>query len=76
MLGVGCVILIAPLGFFYLFRFSIFFGIFLCIFGDLILAYGVVTLIGATTSVNDVVFHVLVTLNTLNKLYGQMFFNN
>jgi hypothetical protein len=38
MLGVGCAILIAPLGFFYLFRVSNFFGIFLCIFGDLILA--------------------------------------
>jgi hypothetical protein len=38
MLEVGCVILIAHLGFFYLFLVSIFFGIFLCIFGDLILA--------------------------------------
>jgi hypothetical protein len=54
MLGVGCVILIAPLGFFYLFCVSIFFGIFLCIVGDLILSQGVVTLIGATTSLNNV----------------------
>jgi hypothetical protein len=38
MLGVGCVILIAPLGFFYLFCVPKKIGIFLCIFGDLILA--------------------------------------
>jgi hypothetical protein len=56
MLGERCVILIAPLGFrFFLFiSFKKKLGIFLCIFGDLILAWGVVTLIGATTSVNNV----------------------
>jgi len=60
MLGMGCVILIAPLGFFYLFHVSNFFWIFLCIFGGLSLRCGHINR-SHNKCKQCLIFHVLVT---------------
>jgi hypothetical protein len=60
MLEMGCVILIAPIGFFYLFHVSNFFWIFLCIFGGLSLRCGHINR-SHNNCKQCLVFHVLVT---------------